>query len=68
MLTRLFLSYVAGVATMGVAHYSASGTPGNLRFAMGILSPFLVLALNPLGAGCFWRFRSPSRTFFARKW
>ncbi len=45
MLIRPFVAYVAGVATVAVAHSAASGAPGKLGFALGILSTLLVLVL-----------------------
>ncbi len=46
MLIRPFLAYVAGVATVVVAHFAASGAPGKLGFALGSLSTLLALALR----------------------
>src|SRR5579862_6518953 len=45
MLIRPFVAYVAGVATVAFAHSAASGAPGKLGFALGVLSTLLVLAL-----------------------
>ena len=45
MLTRLVLSYIAGVATMVVAHSAASGAPEEFGFTLGSLSTLIALAL-----------------------
>ncbi len=45
MLIRTFVAYVAGVATVAVAHFAASEAPGKIGFALGCLSTLLVLAL-----------------------